>query len=425
VLQPPRGFRDYLPEEWKALKWLGEKFLKIAVLWGYSPVEAPILEHLEILKKKAGPGVINEIYWFKDKAGRELGIRFDYTVPLARAIAARPELPKPIKWCYFGRAWRYDEPQAGRWREFWQFGVELVGLQDVEADAEIMALSAECLRSINTPNLRILVCDRRLVEKALESMKVPRGRFQDVCRIIDKRKKIGEEEFLKNLLRLNLPQEVCEKIANFSSTIIPLEDSPDYVAKIDPVLAEFFSKLVELLESYQVLDLFRLDCSIVRGLEYYTGLVFEAYGGEGEKWNRLSIGGGGRYDELIGLYRQPSLPATGFALGVDRIAMLLRENKIEPWNIEEKKVLVFFFKKFYREALNVANVLRSNNIQVSLDYTSRSIRDAIKYALKSGFRYIAIIGEREAKLGKVSIKDLREKTQVTLPIKEVGKALSA
>ena len=412
-----------MPEEWKALKWLGEKFTEIAVLWGYSPVETPILEHLEILKKKAGPSVVDEIYWFKDKAGRELGIRFDYTVPLARAIAARPELPKPIKWCYFGRAWRYDEPQAGRWREFWQFGVELVGLKNVEADVEVLALAAECLKKVDVPDLRILICDRRLVEKALGKMGVPKTIFGEVCRLIDKRKKISEEEFLSGLSRLGLPKDTCIKIADFSSTLIPLRDSIDFVKDVDSELSEFFKKLVELLDSYGVLDLFKLDCSIVRGLEYYTGLVFEAYGGKGEKWNRLSIGGGGRYDELIGLYREPGLPATGFALGVDRIALLLKEYGKTPWIQEENKVLVFFFGKYFKEAVKAAYILREKGLSASLDYTSRSIRDAIKYAVKTGYRYLAIIGEKEASSREISIKDLKEKKQVTVPLEKVHEAI--
>ena len=413
-----------MPEEWKALKWLGEKFTEIAVLWGYSPVEAPILEHLEILKKKAGPGVVNEIYWFKDKAGRELGIRFDYTVPLARAIAARPELPKPIKWCYFGRAWRYDEPQAGRWREFWQFGVELVGLKNVEADAEILALAAECLKKVEVPDLRILVCDRRLVENALSKIGVPRDIFGEVCRLIDKRKKISEDEFLSSLSRLGLPKDICIKIADFSSTLIPLKESVDFIKDIDSELSEFFRKLVDLLDSYGVLDTFKLDCSIVRGLEYYTGLVFEAYGGKGERWNKLSIGGGGRYDELIGLYREPGLPATGFALGVDRIALLLKEYDRTPWTREENKVLVFFFGKYFKDAVEAARLLREKGFPVSLDYTSKSVRDSIKYALKAGYRYLAIIGEKEAVRKEVSVKDLKEKKQITVPLEKVYEAIS-
>ena len=423
LLNPPRGLRDYWPEIWSAIRWLGEKFIEIGILWGYIPIEAPVIESLSILEKKAGPDVVNEIYWFKDKGGRSLGLRFDYTVPIARAVASRPELPKPLKYCYFGRSWRYDEPQAGRWREFWQFGVEFIGSDKIYADAEIMALAAECIKSIGIENFKIMVCDRRLVESALNKIGVPRNLFSNVLRIIDKRKKISTEEFYSMLGEVGL-KHIADEINDFSSMIISLKDASKFIKKYDSNLANIFEELSKLLDLYGYLEYFYLDCSIVRGLEYYTGIVFEIFGENG-KWSRLSLGGGGRYDELIGLYRSPTIPSTGFALGIDRIAMYMEEKNIVKWNIPKPLVKIYVInKELEGYGFKVLKYVRENGISCELDFYSKSIRDALKNADKRGIRYIIIIGKKEVEMNLISIKDLSEGVQKTIRLEDLKKIVS-
>ncbi len=413
-LRPPRGLRDYPPEIWGRIKYLGESFLELASLWGYREVEAPALEKLEILEKKAGPNVRDEIYWFKDKGGRELGLIFDYTVPLARYIAANPSLPKPIKWCYFGRVWRYDEPQAGRWREFWQFGVELIGSDKVDADAEVIALMVKCLEKVGVPEPKVMVCDRRLVMSALDTMGIDKSIRYEVLRVIDKKKKISPEEFRDMLAKLGLEGK-ADDIGEFSSTLVPFNEAYEAASNYDSNIALFFRELSEILNEYGVIEKVFLDCSIVRGLDYYTGLVFEAFCSGGDRLSRLAIGGGGRYDELIGLYRKPGVPATGFALGVDRIAMALTYRGTNEVNIVN---LYYMDKSFRGYAIMVAEQLRRNKIPVVLDFYSKSIRDSLKQADKRGYRFQIIIGRKEFGENKVTLKDLVEKTQETLTIEE-------
>ncbi len=423
-LQPPRGMRDYNPGLWRILSSLRDKWINLAKKWGYDPIETPVLEHLWVLETKAGEQVREEIYWFKDKAGRELGLRFDMTVPIARYIAMNPQLPKPIRLCYFSRVWRYDEPQAGRWREFWQYGVELVGSPHVEADAEVIALFNESYRIIGL-DVEIKLFDRRVMESFLDKQDIPTSKKHVILGLIDKRWKIGEEAFIEELRRQGLSEAQIEEIDAFTSTIKPLKDSVELVASVNPSLRDFYEKLVELLEAYDVAENVFFDASIVRGLEYYTGLVFEAYSRrEGEKWRRLALGGGGRYDELIGLYRKPGMPATGFAVGVDRVTLLLEELgliKIEP---EPLDILVVSSRELYKEAVDIAMRLRARGYRVEIDVMRRRIREALRYANKRNTKILVYVAPREYSENKVVVRDLRERRQEVVEVEGLEEYIS-
>ena len=403
------------------IRSIGLEFLNEAVLWGFQPVEAPALERLEILERKAGENVREEIYWFKDKSGREIGLIFDYTVPLARAIAAKPQLPKPIKWCYFGRVWRYDEPQAGRWREFWQFGVEYVGLSSVTADAEVLALMSSCLGRLKI-DFTINLNDRRLVEKVLDYYDVEKSKRDKVLRILDKAKKVERGEIIDLLTREGVKD--AEDVISFAETFLPLKDALKLVFDFDKRLGEELEELSKFLEYYGILEKVYLDCSIVRGLDYYTGLVFEVFGKGNDKWKRLALGGGGRYDELIGLYRKPGFPAVGFALGVDRIAMYLEETRGEVFDNRIPLIKIYPLKReFLKYSIEVAKLLRENGFSTAIDYYSKSLRDSLKDSDRRKVRFQVIIGEREYVERKITVKDLDTGKQVTLPLSNLTKFL--
>ncbi len=427
-LQPPRGMRDYTPRIWYALNWLREKWLSLASRWGYEPIETPVMEHLWVLERKAGPQIREEIYWFKDKAGRELGLRFDMTVPLARIAASNPQLPKPIRWCYFSRVWRYDEPQHGRWREFWQFGVELMGSPYVEADAEVIALFTYSYREVGV-DVEVRLFDRRIMDSFLEKNNIKSNIRSRVLSLIDKRWKIGEEAFRKELAKLGLNNSTINSIVEFTSIRKPLEKSIDIIVEVVPSLRGFYEELVEFLEAYGILDRVVLDTSIVRGLEYYTGLVFEAYpiGYEGvnEKWSRLAIGGGGRYDELVGLYRRPGMPATGFAIGVDRVILFMEENNLLSKDLEPRIDVFIALKdiKHYAYAINVAEKTRKIGLKTEVDVMRRSIKEAIRYANKRKARILVYIAPRELSEGKVVVRHLEEYKQYIVPLRELEETI--
>lgn len=427
-LQTPKGMRDYLPKLWYTLDWLRSRWLSLALKWGYEPIETPVMEYLWVLERKAGPQVRDEIYWFKDKAGREIGLRFDMTVPLARIAASNPQIPKPIRWCYFSRVWRYDEPQHGRWREFWQFGVELMGSPHVEADSEVIALFTYSYAEVGV-DVEVRLFDRRIMDSFLEKTGIKEDIRSKVLGLIDKRWKISEEEFKSGLAKLGLSDRSVDEIVEFTSIKKPLKNSIDIISDITPNLREFYEELVELLESYGVLDKVFLDTSIVRGLEYYTGLVFEAYpqitGRVDEKWNRLAIGGGGRYDELVGLYRKPGVPATGFAIGVDRVILFLEENNLLPEHVNPRLDVFIAIRnrEHYKYAVDVARILREMGLRVEVDVMRRNIKEALRYANKRNTRILVYIAPRELAEGKIVVRDLEEYKQYTIPINELAKTI--
>lgn len=415
-LQPPRGMRDYTPGLWRILSNLRDKWMALAKKWGYDPIETPVLEHLWVLETKAGEQVRDEIYWFKDKAGRELGLRFDMTVPIARYVAMNPQLPKPIRLCYFSRVWRYDEPQAGRWREFWQYGVELLGSSYVEADAEIIALFNESYRRIGL-DIEIRLFDRRVMEAFLEKQGIPANKRRTILGLIDKKWRIGEEAFIEGLYKQDLGETQVREIDSFTSIHKPLEDSVELIASIDPGLRSFYEELIELLDAYNIIENVFFNTSIVRGLEYYTGLVFEAYSKKGgEKWRRLALGGGGRYDELIGLYRKPGTPATGFAVGVDRVILLLEELGLVEEKPESLDILVVSNRELYKEAVSIAMRLRLRGYRVEIDVMRRRIKEALRYANKRNTRIMIYVAPREYRENKVIVRDLLERRQETVKI---------
>ncbi len=413
--------RDYEPGLWRIINSLRDKWMDLARKWGYDPIETPVLEHLWVLETKAGEQVREEIYWFEDKAGRELGLRFDMTVPIARYVAMNPQLPKPIRLCYFSRVWRYDEPQAGRWREFWQYGIELIGSKHVEADAEVIALFTESYRRVGL-DVEVRLFDRRIMESLLGKYKIPAEKKHGILTLIDKRWKIGEDEFKKQLYEQNLSKEQVEALIEFTATRKPLKESINLIADVEPKLREFYEELVSLLEAYGVLDKILFDASIVRGLEYYTGLVFEAYHTRGdEKWKRLALGGGGRYDELLGLYRKPGAPATGFAIGVDRVVILLKELGLVEEKNEPIDVLIVSNTSLYREAIKIALRLREEGLRVELDVMRRRVKEALRYANKREAKILVYVAPREYEEGKIVVKNLINRVQESVKIEDVVK----
>ncbi len=393
--------------------------MSLAKRWGYDPIETPVLEHLWVLETKAGEQVREEIYWFKDKAGRELGLRFDMTVPIARYIAMNPQLPKPIRLCYFSRVWRYDEPQAGRWREFWQYGIELVGSPYVDADAEVIALFTESYRTIGL-DVEVRLFDRRIMEAFLDKHDIPVDRKHKILGLIDKRWKIGEEAFIEELYKQGLSEEQIQALNEFTSTRKPLKETIDLISAIKSELRGFYEELVTLLDAYNVLDDILFDASIVRGLEYYTGLVFEAYSRKGdEKWRRLALGGGGRYDELLGLYRKPGAPATGFAIGVDRVVMLLEELGLVDENPEPVDVIIVSDRSLYQAAIRIALRLRRAGFRVELDVMRRRIKEALRYANKRSARILVYVAPREYNENKVVVRDLVSRSQEVVAVDNV------
>jgi len=398
--QPPRGTRDFLPKDMLKRRILFEKMRKVFDLYGYGEVCTPAFEEFELLSKKSGPEIENEIYAFKDKSGRKLGLRFDPTVPICRIIASKQDLIKPVKFCYITNMWRYDKPGKGRWREFWQSGIEIIGSNAPEADAEVLALASDILNEIGIKNFTIKINSRKLLDELAKKAGIPKNKNLDAFRALDKLEKIGEKGVLREMKTI---YKIPEKNSNQFMKLVKASKGSAELEKI--------KKLAENMGAKNV----SIDTSLARGLDYYTGFVFEtvAKGFEGVG----SLVGGGRYDELIGVYGDRDVPATGFGMGIERIMEVLKDkNDYYPC-----KVFVVSVKdKFRRDAIKIARGLRERNISADFDLMNRDLRKQLDYANKMKIPYALFVGEKEVEENRYTLRDMKTGKEKKVKVSEIN-----
>ncbi|MBC7110298.1 MAG: histidine--tRNA ligase [Archaeoglobi archaeon] len=389
MIQRPRGTRDFLPEEMFRRRMAELRLREIAERWGYSEVSTPTFEHLELFTMKSGEGIVGELYAFQDKSGRELTLRPEMTAPVTRVFLNElKSAPRPMRFYYFANCFRYERPQKGRFREFWQFGVELIGSDGAHANAEVIALASEMLRSLGIRgDLRIN--DLSLLRKRLRKLS---GEEQNrALRLIDKK----SFEELREFLRGKMSVEDIENLIELVSFRGSPEDAEEF-GELSGILKE----LCRILDLYGVE--YSVDFGIARGLDYYTGIVFEIYAEGLGAQNQIC--GGGSYD-LASVFSSLSVPSTGFAIGFDRV--------MEITSISEKprKPVVLVSTPGLRdEAIRVALKLRGD-IPVVTDVMNRSISAQMKYADAIGAKFALILGEREIEEGKILVRDLESGEQ--------------
>ena len=394
-----KGFRDFLPEQANAREFVVGKIKETFKVFGFEPIETPALEYEEVLAGKYGEEGEKLMYRFTDNGGRKVAMRYDQTVPLARVVAQYPELPKPFKRYQIQTVWRADNPQKGRFREFLMCDVDIVGTDSSLADAEVIITAAKVLENLGFKNFKILVNDRSIFSNLVQKTAVSENELPTIIRSIDKLKKIGREGVIQELEEKGFPSE---KAANILQTI---ENYPP-TERLQEIIS--YLKKLGLSENQ-----FEFSPTLARGLEYYTSTIIEI---EAEGYTAGSIAGGGRYDKLIGLYSGNDQPAVGFAFGFDRVIEAMEELNLLPKNASSAKVLVTVFSpELLDKSLEVSSRLRSNNINTELWLDPESKLDKqLKYADQKGIPFAIIIGPNEARSGKVTLKNLTEKTQETI-----------
>ncbi len=407
-----RGTRDFLPETEIARREIVRKIEDTFMEFGFSPLDTPALETAEVLLKKS-ESIRDEIYIFHDKGGREIGLRFDHTVPLARVIAENPTIPLPFRRYAIGKVWRYDRPQAGRYREFTQADVDIVGSPDVLADVECVAAGVEALRNVSTPDFRVVVNNRKLVYGWAE--KVGLRKVEEFMRSVDKWFKIGEDSVRRELREKGL-EEYFDSFVNLVDRDI--SDIEPFNEKMEEGLRELLL-FFEYAESYDVPAVF--DIRLVRGLDYYTGNVFETFvrGEEGIG----SIASGGRYDELIRLLSGRDIPATGYSIGVDRLFALLEEKGVVKRRKTVTEVFVAHTEEVLPYALDVLKLLRRSGIRSEIDVMNRTLRKQLEYASRMGIPVVVIVGPREMERGTVTVKFMDSGDQVELTLESLLREL--
>ncbi|NOZ81618.1 MAG: histidine--tRNA ligase [Candidatus Micrarchaeota archaeon] len=402
MLKPPKGMTDYLFEDAEKLEWIMERIRNVFIRFGFRPFVTPALERFEVLSAKGGLGeaVKDEIYWFEDKSGREIALRFDHTMPLARIAAAHPDLKRPIRRYCIGRVWRYDNPQRMRKREFWQADVDIVGSESVFADVECVGAVCQALREIGFSGFRVRVNNRKLIESAV---RVFTDDVRTVFRIIDKLDKIGPEKVRDEL------SGVCN--AESVMRLISLRGEPEKIlsqlkGEGKQEILEFFS----LCRRYDIPAV--LDLSLVRGLEYYTSLVFEIDAGEG-----VSFGGGGRYDSLIGIFGRPE-PATGMSIGVTRVFEALKDS------VERRRIFVAVTDtELAEKAIDVCAKLRSAGIPCEYEVCGRNLKKQMEYADRTGACTVVILGKKELEKGQAVVRNMINGKESTVSLDDLPNAL--
>ncbi len=412
----PRGMRDLLPNEALFRNELLAKVEDAFRLFGFVSIDTPTMESLQVLKAKGGIGSESKLIF---ETNEQLGLRYDHTVSLARYMAMHQELPMPFKRYYIGKVWRREEPQRLRYREFTQADVDVIGGNDAAADAEVIAACAFAIAGAGI-ECSVLINDRKLIEALMEKIGVDKPKVMDAVRAIDKLDKAGSSGVSTILKGLGIPDKIAEGIISLVKFEGGNEEKLSYADKLlgNGEMTKGLRELLALLEGYSSIDA-HIDFSIVRGLDYYTGTVFE-YVDRNERG--LAIGGGGRYDGLAALYGSKRLPAVGASIGIDRILEML--NFSASLEYTHSRVFVANVSdKNYAYALKVANLFRAAGIPTEINIASRNLSNQLSYANAIKVRYAAFVGDSEEKSGKVKLRDLSNGTEALVFIDEAIKTI--
>lgn len=409
-VQAVKGTRDFYPEAMAVRTWLYRTVRAASEQFGYQEYEGPILETVELYAAKSGEELVKEqSFVLKDRGGDELTLRPELTPTLARMVAQRQhQLTPPIRWWSFGPFWRYERPQKGRTREFFQWNIDLIGAQSVQADAEIVAVGVEFFRrtGLTPAEVKIQVNNRRLMNAELQAMGIGPEMTLSVFRVIDKREKMRPADWEAYAAESGLS---AAQIADLNQMLSDRE-----LWRKSDELAEFFAALRDFGAS----DYVEFEPSIVRGLDYYTGIVFEARDRNEEG---RAIWGGGRYDNLLSDVGGEPLPGVGFAMGDVVIGLVLEKyGKLPRPHVSPTHVLVTVFDaSLAAEARRLSCELRRAGLNVELYPEAARLNRQLKYADQHAIPFAVIIGPDEAAAGQATLRDMRANRQQTVARNEV------
>lgn len=403
-MELPRGMKDFEAIENSNIEHVRNHFKKLSNLYGFSFMEPSVLESLSTLETKSGPAIRDEIYYFKDKGDREVALRFDFTMGLTRYATAQKSMKLPAKISAFGGVFRYDEPQKGRYRYFHQWDVEIYGRKTLESEAEIIELTSRLFDSLLLKDIVIDINHRNLVESYINKIfeTTDSDKVADILRAIDKIAKKSKDEILTEFTKKGYDAAKLEKILEFSQvkgTISEVEKNFD-TAQLESW--DEIKQLFDSLENRGVSNV-RINFGIVRGLDYYSGMVFEVF----DKNSKLgALAGGGRYDTLTKAFGRDDVGATGVAGGVERIILTMQEQKIIPKVLQNRVAVVYINEEMQKVAHSITSLLRLNNIPADIDLAGRNLKKQMDNAGTA--RYSIIVGPQELENGSVVLHDMRD-----------------
>ncbi len=414
-LEPPRGMRDFYPEEMAWRERVFDAFRRAAALYGFEPYDACVVERLEILQRKSGEEVAAQIYAFEDKSGRRLALRPEMTPTLARMVAARQgRLAFPIKWSAIAQCFRYERMTRGRKREHYQWNLDIVGEESVAAEAEILATAVAALRGMGVPDgaYRVRVSSRALLGELLLAFGIPAAHHAAVFLALDKRGKIADEDLLALLQGEGLDGTACETVLRLLE-IRSLEDAARQVGADSPALASL-RELFALLDAYGLREQVVFDIAVIRGLSYYTGIVFEAFDTQG-KFRALF--GGGRYDGLLSALGGRPSTAVGLGFGDVVVGELIRDLSGGDDVAPRVGILVGYMTPVDREAATrLAARLRAEGQTAALQLRPQKPKAFFGQAAASRAAEAIFVGPDDRARGCVRAKHLDTRTERELAL---------
>ena len=411
----PRGMKDFENIEMEKIEYIREKFLSTSKIFGFQLMEPSPIELMSVIEAKSGPTIRDDVYFFNDKGDREVSLRFDFTVGLTRYVAGQKSMKLPAKISAFGGVWRYDEPQKGRYRFFHQWDIEIFGKQNTETDAEIIDFTSKFFSNLGLDNIILGISHRKIVQSYISSVfeSDKPEIISDILRAIDKIQKKSEQEIIYEYEKKGYAKDKLEKIIEFSK----LKGSPVEISKIfDVTQFENWSELTMLFESLKNRNVsnIQIDFGIVRGLDYYSGVVFEAFD---KTFDIGALVGGGRYDNLPSVFGRDDIGATGVAGGVERIILAL-ENQNSSFLEQVDRVSVLYVNEEMKpNAIKIVSLLRENSILTDLDLSGRALKKQMEQSTTS--KFVIIVGPDEFSKSMVVVRNMSDRNESQVLISEL------
>ena len=416
--QGVRGTRDFYPEDMRLRNWLFDNFINASLLHGFEEYDAPVLEYEELYTRKQGEEITQQLYSFQDKGNRKVALRPEMTPSLARMVMARAGgLPMPIKWFSIPQCWRYERTQRGRGREHYQWNVDIWGTTEISADAELISVLVTFFEGIGltAKDIVIRVSSRKVLEEVLGSLGLEGDIFAQTCIIVDKMDKLSSDVIEDQLSDLGHDSKVVTTI----QAVLGIKDMSSLKEALndESVAVSELNLLFDAIDSYGISKWVEFDASIVRGLAYYTGAVFEAHDRTGEF---RAICGGGRYDKLLSTLGGKDLPATGFGFGDMVIMELLAEKGLIPELVSDIDDIVIPLNSDLRNAaVMVAASLRNSGRTVDLVLEDKKMKWAFKHAERIGAARLVLLAPDEWSRKMVKIKDLDTGEESEISLKDI------
>jgi histidyl-tRNA synthetase len=420
-----RGMRDFLPKDAEKMRYVEVIARDLARLYGYEEVITPVVEHYDLLAAKSGEEIRERMYTFKDMGGRRVALRPEFTASIARLVATKiRNEPKPMKLFCAGSLYRYDEPQYGRFREFWQANYELIGSSKPEADAEVLTLTYDLIERLGFRNYWFKIGHVGILRGILVQEGVAEEQQNTIMQLLDKKRwnealTVAQESgasrscvaALKKLLEIR-GKEVSRVVREAKQVV------RDYESAV--VAVENLREILELTKESGVKFETLIEAGFARGLEYYTGMIFESYVPKIE----IALAGGGRYDKLIEIFGGEPTPALGVAQGIDRLVLAMKKQRVSSKVPEENKVMIIpVGEKMRTNAFKLSLKLRKAKIPAEVEVMGRTVSKALSDADRRGVTHAVIVGPEELREGRVVLRDMKKREQKAVEIENLSKEI--